>query len=302
MSDSLRPRILRAGVVESRDWALPDMADPDEIPADSALHCVAPIPVEAEEEEALPPPPTLEEIEAIREDAYQDGFAEGKAAGEAKGLEEGRLKGAEQGHAEGYQQGLEQGLEAGQAKIDARASQWDQLLSELISPLEAVDEQVERELVTLAMRLAQAVVQVELKTSPEAVLEALRQGIHALPSQRQTIEIHACEEDKALIAKTFGEEALAQRQWQLVLEPTLDAGSLVLNTERSEVPMLAEDRLRKVLETFAQRPRDAVDEPAYPNPAATAATPPPVATGTADDNADPSPQTDPNEPTNDPAQ
>lgn len=302
MSDTLNPRILRAGLVETRDWALPDMADPDAQPAESALHRTLSAPVEVEEEEALPPPPTLEEIESIREDAYQDGFAEGKAAGEAKGLEEGRLKGAEQGHAEGYQQGLEQGLEAGRAEIDARAAQWDQLLGELISPLEAVDEQVERELVTLAMRLAQAVVQVELKTSPEAVLEALRQGINALPSQRQSVAIQASEGDKTLIANTFGEEALAQRQWQLVLEPTLTPGSLVLNTERSEVPMLGDDRLRKVLETFAQRPRDPVEEPPYPNPASAraeaAAEPAAEENDAATTPAEPSPE----EPSHDPAQ
>ncbi|MBY6186878.1 flagellar assembly protein FliH [Marinobacter hydrocarbonoclasticus] len=267
MTDSLRPRILRAGQVESQDWLLPDMTEAQEAPSDNALHRLSRPPAEVEEEETLPPPPTLEEIERIREEAYEDGFAEGKAAGEAKGLEEGRLKGAEQGHAEGYQQGLEQGLEAGKAEIATRTAQWDQLLGELIAPLEAADEQVERELVTLAMRLAQAVVQVELTTSPDAVLEALRQGIHALPSQRQKVAIHASESDRQLIADTFGEDALSQRQWELVLEPTLSPGSLVLNTERSEVPMLGDDRLRKVLETFAQRPRDPVDEPAYPRPA-----------------------------------
>ncbi|MBY6018241.1 flagellar assembly protein FliH [Halomonas denitrificans] len=266
MSDSLRPRILRAGLVESQDWSLPDVAEPDAAPADTALHRPVRAPELEPEEEAPPSPPTLEEIERIHEEAYQDGFAEGKAAGEAKGLEEGRLKGAEQGHAEGYQQGLEQGLEAGQAEIAARSAQWDQLLGELLAPLEAVDEQVERELVTLAMRLAQAVVQVELKTSPDAVLEALRQGIQALPSQRQQVSIQANESDRDLIANTFGEEAMSQRQWELVLEPTLSPGSLILNTERSEVPMLADDRLRKVLENFAQRPRDPVDEPGYPRP------------------------------------
>ncbi|SHI10507.1 FliH/SctL family protein [Ferrimonas marina] len=83
-------------------------------------------------------------------------------------------------------------------------------------------------------------------------------------------------EDLELVKTSFGDEQIQQRQWQLQAEPQLTQGSLQIRTERSQVPMLEEDRLRKVLEQFAGSPRAAAQEPEYPKPepvAAPSATP-----------------------------
>ncbi|QIZ77354.1 flagellar assembly protein FliH [Ferrimonas lipolytica] len=212
----------------------------------------------------LPEPPTLEELEAIQQQAWQEGFDQGKQEGLDKGLAEGRLSGADQGLQEGLEQGRSQGIEAGEQEIQQRCLQWDNLLNELIEPLNAVDNQVEQELVTLAMKLAQAVVQVELKTSEAAVLHALQAGIAALPQQRQQVQICASSEDHQLIEQSYGADELAKRNWQLQLEPSLSKGSLQINTERSQVSLLSEERLHKVLEQFASQPRADVNEPQHP--------------------------------------
>ncbi|GAA4874465.1 flagellar assembly protein FliH [Ferrimonas pelagia] len=255
-----------ADVIKTRvaDWPLPDFGEPESV--EPALHRLAAEPESEPEavEPELPAPPTLEEIEDIQRQAWQEGFDAGKVEGTQQGVQEGRLKGAEQGLQEGLEQGRQQGLEAGHEEILHRLGRLDGLLNEMIAPLEAVDEAVERELVTLAMRLAQAVVQVELKTSPEAVLEALRLGVQALPNQHQQVQIGLNQDDLTLVEQSYGAEQLAERQWQLQLEPSLEPGSLRIQTQRSEVPMLADDRLRKVLEHFAATPRAPVAEPAYP--------------------------------------
>ena len=79
---------------------------------------------EVEEPEEEPQQPlTLEEIEAVRQAAYEDGFAEGREAGLAKGLEEGKLLGLQQGHEAGFEQGKEEGLALGRELIESQATQ-----------------------------------------------------------------------------------------------------------------------------------------------------------------------------------
>ncbi|WP_298440428.1 FliH/SctL family protein [uncultured Ferrimonas sp.] len=247
---------------DAQDWQLQDFTEVEQ--GDTAIEGLAAKSKEPEPEADLPQPPTLEEIEAIQQQAWQEGFDQGKQQGFEQGIAEGRLKGAEQGLQQGLEQGRSQGIEAGQHEIVQRCGQLDALLNELIAPLQAVDEQVERELVTLAMKLAQAVVQVELTTSDAALLHALQTGIAALPQQRQQITVSANGDDKQLIEQSYGSDELAKRNWELQLEPSLAKGSLQIHTERSQVAVLGEDRLRKVLEQFASTPRAAVTEPEYP--------------------------------------
>lgn len=264
-SELRRSAFLRAA--EAQDVELQDFNDNVEVDTDDdvALHAtVSGGPEEEVVAEDLPQPPTLEEIEAIQQEAWQEGYAEGKQQGFDEGLKEGRLKGAEQGLQQGLEQGRTQGFEAGQHEIVQRCAQLDELLVELKAPLEAVDDEVERELVTLAMKLAHAVVQVELRTSSDAVLHALRMGVAALPQQHQQLVIKANSEDKALLEQSYGADELKNRQWQLQLDPGLSKGSLNVETKRSDVAVITEERLRQALEHFASMPRAPVDEPQYP--------------------------------------
>ncbi len=244
------PRTLAYLNNQVKDWKLQDFDQPEGS-------------VEAADDELVMSLPTLEELEAIQQQAWQEGYDEGKQQGQEDGLKEGRLKGAEAGLQDGLEQGRSEGIAAGVEEIQQRCQRLDEIIAQLQAPLQAMDEQMERELVTLAMKLAQAVVQVELTQSPQAVLQALHIGVGALPQQRQSITIQANAEDLALIEQSYGTEELAKRDWQLQLEPSLSTGSLEVVTERSQVPVLADDRLRRVLENFAAKPRSDVLEPDY---------------------------------------
>ncbi|MFI3245832.1 MAG: FliH/SctL family protein [Ferrimonas sp.] len=244
------PRTLAYLNNQVKDWKLQDFDQPEGS-------------VEAADDELVMSLPTLEELEAIQQQAWQEGYDEGKQQGHEDGLKEGRLKGAEVGLQDGLEQGRSEGIAAGVEEIQQRCQRLDEIIAQLQAPLQAMDEQMERELVTLAMKLAQAVVQVELAQSPQAVLQALHVGVGALPQQRQSITIQANAEDLALIEQSYGAEELAKRDWQLQLEPSLSTGSLEVVTERSQVPVLADDRLRRVLENFAAKPRPDVLEPDY---------------------------------------
>ncbi|WP_417349994.1 flagellar assembly protein FliH [Ferrimonas sp.] len=249
---------------EAEQWELPDMGEEIAEPSTLALNIASGEPEPQADEEEAPAPPTLAEIESLREDARQEGYDEGLNQGTQKGLEEGRLKGLEEGHTQGYEQGLEQGLEEGRARIQAQVAQLDALLNQLVAPLQAVDNQVEQELVELTLHLARAVIGCEVKSQSEPLLLALRQAVDALPSRDQKVTIQLCAEDMQLVRDSYGDEELARRHWQLELEPSLSRGSLKVLTQRSEVSMPLAERIETIFSQFINQPRPAVDEPDYP--------------------------------------
>lgn len=89
------------------------------------------LPTASEDVEEEQTPLTLEEIEAIRQSAYEDGFQEGKEAGFVAGLEEGRQKGEQEGFDTGLEKGREEGLALGRSWIEDKTQQWQHLIDKV---------------------------------------------------------------------------------------------------------------------------------------------------------------------------
>ncbi|GGE70344.1 flagellar assembly protein FliH [Shewanella carassii] len=230
---------------EFAHWQLPDVGDALPLKP-SNLFGHKPGVMEAKEAEEPVSPPTMAEIESIREQAEQEGFAEGKEQGIAKGLEEGRLQGLEQGHSEGFSQGLEQGREEGLQQAATMLARFDALLAQFEAPLALLDTQIEESLLTLVGTLARNLIAHELKTHPEHILAALRQGIDALPLKEQKVNLRLHPEDMALVKELYGEEQLARNRWTLEADPGLNRGDCVVDSQRSQVDMRLETRLEGV--------------------------------------------------------
>ena len=197
-----------------------------------------------------PKPLTLEDIESIRASAYEDGFNEGKEAGMAKGLEEGKLQGLAEGHEQGLAQGIEQGLSEGKAKVDAQALHWEQLVSRLHQPLEKLDDNVEFQLIKLATNLAEQMARCEVSVNPQVILQALKQGVEALPVNEQTIVISLNPEDLVFVETAFSESECQKRGWDLRSEPTLLRGDCQIHTQTSSIDYAFSTRIEQVLKHF----------------------------------------------------
>lgn len=208
-----------------------------------------------QEEEAVPTkegpiPLTLEDIEAIRTTAYEDGFNEGKEAGFTQGLEEGKLQGLNEGHEQGLAQGLEQGFTEGKVKIDAQTLHWEQLVSRLYRPLERLDDSVEFQLVKLATTVAEQMTRCEVTVNPQVILQALKQGVEALPVNEQTIIIALNPEDLLFVQDAFSESECQKRGWDLRSEPTLLRGDCQIQTQTSSIDYTFSTRIEQVLKHF----------------------------------------------------
>lgn len=232
---------------EFSHWRLPDItADQSQSPSNMfgkkpQAH------VMDEDVEDSPAPLTMAQLEEMRAIAEQEGFAEGKQNGYQEGLEQGRLEGLEQGHQEGLAQGEQQGLEAGKADADALVSRFSHIVEQFEQPLSVLDLEIESELLGLVISLAKSVIVHELKTHPEHILAALRQGIDALPIKEQQIKIRVNSTDAALIGEFYSQEQLAKHRWELDIDPLLSAGDCIIDSVRSSVDLRLEQRMAQVL-------------------------------------------------------
>ncbi|WP_028862475.1 flagellar assembly protein FliH [Psychromonas aquimarina] len=205
-----------------------------------------------QEVEEQPLPLTLDDIEAVRQSAYEDGFKEGKDAGFAQGMEEGKVQGLSEGLQQGIEQGTVQGLSEGQAQIEKQISSWQLLIERLHNPLEKLDDNVEYQLIRLATMLAEQITRCEVQSNPQIILQALKQGVEALPVSEQTLKILLHPDDLAFVQDAFSPEVCLQRGWDLQSEPALARGDCQIHTQTSSVDYAFSTRIEQVLKHFFQ--------------------------------------------------
>jgi flagellar assembly protein FliH len=205
--------------------------------------------VQQEPEEEFTPP-TLKEIEQIREEAFREGYAEGKDAGHQAGFEQGQLAGAKKGYEEGLEQGKQAGLEQIKPELEEKVNQFAKLLDQLATPFEQTSKDVEKQLVILATELAKAVVHQELATNEKAIFSAVKVATDALKNQHNQLEIQLNPDDYAVIKDAIPEEQLAERNWKLIVEPSLSKGGLHINAGNSSIDYSVELRLKEILDGF----------------------------------------------------
>jgi flagellar assembly protein FliH len=195
-------------------------------------------------------PPTAEEIEAIRQAAYDEGYAEGKAQGYEEGKAQGHEEGITTGHDEGFLKGQEEGLAAGAETIAQQVAIWEQLVGALHEPLAQVNEQLRQEIIKLSVALSRAVVRTEVKTNEDVILQALSEGLKVLPIDENQYQIHLNPEDIALLKRHFDADTLAEKQWQFVESPGLSRGGCDISTTNNAVDVSIESRTKAVLDKF----------------------------------------------------
>lgn len=240
--------------MEAKSWDLPFLAD-DEAEVKSqrtnAFNRRSDWkyePPEAEDEEILPP--TAEEIEAIRQSAYDEGYNEGKQTGFDEGKAAGYEEGKQLGHDEGLQLGTDEGLQNGQAQIDELAAAWSALADNLTAPLNQVNKETRKQLVKLSVALAKAVIRTEVTTSEDAILQALAEGLKALPMNENLYQIAMHPDDITLVKNHYGDDTIADKKWQFIESPGMARGGCDITTAQNAVDVSVERRTRDVLDKF----------------------------------------------------
>lgn len=241
-------------------WPSPQLSSDKKEPANktNALYKTLPSKkpaVEVEEEPLLEIKPlTADDIEQIRQAAFDEGFAHGKEEGFSKGYEEGREQGSADGLNQGQAEGKKLGLEQASEEIEQKKQQLSALLDQLQQPLLQIDQQVEQQLLQLCLAMAEAVIAVEAKTNPAVILKTLSDATAVLPLQTEHILIKLHPDDLIVIEQHFSAEQLAERHWQLRSDPAIEQGGCLLETPMSSMDRSIKNRLQSSLEHFLHSP------------------------------------------------
>lgn len=205
----------------------------------------------AEEEEIQPL--TAEEIEQIRQDAYDEGFAQGKDDGFAKGQEEGLQQGHEQGLHQGHQEGYLAGFEQGQNEVNQLIARWNHLTYQLYHPVEKIDKVVEKQLLNLTVALAESVIRKESEANLDVLLNVLHESVGSLPFNTEYAEIHMHPDDIELLRQVYDDEALIEQKWIIKEEPSYTSGDVVVMTPNSLIDRTVKQRLRQTIDKFIHK-------------------------------------------------
>lgn len=208
--------------------------------------------IEEQEEDVVVKPLTADDIEQIRQAAFDEGFAEGKEEGFSKGYGEGREQGMQDGLLQGQAEGKKQGLAQGEAELTERLAQLTGLIEQMQKPLASVDRKVEQQLLKLCLAMAQAVIAVEVQTNPKVILQAISEATAVLPLDAAQVRIKLHPADLTIVEQFYSKEQLTERGWQLQAEATVAQGGCLVDTARSSVDRSLGQRLQSSLEHFIQ--------------------------------------------------
>lgn len=219
-SELIRAKDARAAGV----WALPSFDPHVEAPEPEPV-VEEPAPAESEEvplEEVQPM--TLEELESIRQDAYNEGFA----IGEKEGFHSTQLKVRQEA----------------EAALAAKLESLETLMGHLLEPIADQDAQIEKSMVQLVEHLARQVIQRELKTDSSQIGKVLQDALRLLPMGASNVRILVNSQDFAQV------KALRDRHeenWRILEDDTLQPGGCRVETEHSRIDATIETRISVAL-------------------------------------------------------
>ena len=237
--------VIRAKDVGAFDvWGLPSFDPWRETPEpEPEPEPVEELPVEMQEvplEEVQPL--TLEELESIRQEAYNEGFA----TGEKEGFHSTQLKVRQEA----------------QAALNAKVSSLERLMDSLLAPIAEQDMQLEKAMLGLVEHLTRQVIQRELKTDSTLIIQVLREGLKLLPMGAENIRLFINPQDFDQI------KALRERHdehWRIVEDDSLQPGGCRIETEHSRIDASIETRITQAMSQLFDQLHEQSLHPAAPD-------------------------------------
>ena len=217
VTDLIRARDVRG----FESWAMPSFDPPKPEPEPEP----EPEPPEMEEvplEEVQPL--TLEELESIRQEAYNEGFA----IGEKEGFHSTTLKVRQEA----------------EVALAAKVASLEQLMGHLFEPIAEQDTQIEKSLVDLVQHIAKQVIKRELAIDSTQIEQVMRDALKLLPLGVENVRLYVNPQDFAQV------KALRERHeetWRIVEDDTLLPGGCRVETEHSRIDASIESRVSQVM-------------------------------------------------------
>ena len=226
--------------------------------------------MELVEAERQKPAFTVEELEQIRNEAFdegknqgleegrekgheeglQSGYSEGVEKGVAEGLEKGYQDGYRQGQEEGFTKGHSEGLESGQSVVLEQVERFRYLADSLANPLRELDRDVTDEICYIISRLAKVIIRKEINNNEPFLRNTLDKALSILPNSKKGASIYLNPEDAALVRSALGSEYINEQHWELNDDESLEIGDIRVCNSASTVEWRVNDRIDSLLDEF----------------------------------------------------
>lgn len=171
-------------------------------------------PAEAE----LPARPSVEELQAIEQAAYEEGYA--------------------RGHAEG--------LASGQSEMRRMLAQMEGILDGFTRPLARLDAEVSDALADLAVRVAGALIGRAYVADPTLLADLVQEALDAMGATTRDVELRLHPDDLGVLAPHLA----ALDGVRLVADTTLARGELRLHGESVRIDGTLSARLQSVMQAM----------------------------------------------------
>lgn len=224
-------------------WQLPNMdadiplkGNPYNIPGKARPRTVA----ELEEEEAELKPLTAEDLEAIRQAAYEEGLEQGREVGRAEGYDAGYL--------------------SGESDVKAALTRLSQITRVLLEPIPQQDLELEQALLHMVEQICKRVLHRELSIDSSAITTVVQEAIDSINPGNQRLRIHLNKQDLDLVLSHLRDAGEWEEGWRVLAHPTITPGGCIIETDTSMVDARAERRLASVIQQVYEQRQQALEE------------------------------------------
>ncbi|PKH26118.1 flagellar assembly protein FliH [Pseudomonas fluorescens] len=187
-------------------------------------------------------PLTLEELETIRQEAYNEGFA----AGEKDGFRSTTLK---------VRQEAEEAL-------SVKLGSLERLMGSLFDPIAEQDSQLEKSMVGLVQHITRQVIQRELALDSSQIESVMREALKLLPLGVGNVRLYINPQDFEQV------KALRERHeetWRIVEDAALQPGGCRVETEHSRIDATVETRISQIMAKLLDQVHEQALHPAEPD-------------------------------------
>lgn len=173
---------------------------------------------------------TVDDIEAMQQQAYQEAF----------------VKGEKIGREEGKKEGIKQGYEESKHLVEAQVEKFMGLLKSLSEPFNQIDEEVESSIVHLSLLIAKQVIKRELKQNPEQIINVVKEALKVLPIANKKVSITLHPEDAVILKESFPKDEKIE-DWRFIEDASITQGGCLLSTNVSQIDQTVEQRISEII-------------------------------------------------------
>ncbi|MCG8669023.1 MAG: flagellar assembly protein FliH [Pseudomonadales bacterium] len=189
-------------------------------------------------------PLTAEDLEAIRQAAFEEGKAEGEQAG--------------------YKAGYDQGYKSGEADVKAATTKLAQISRALLDPIPAQDDELEAALLELVQNVCTRVVHRELKADSSSILLIVKEALNCLNHGSERVRIHLNPQDSEFVIESLKDSGDWDESWRFLAHQTISPGGCIVDTDNAVIDSRAEKRLATVIKQVYEQDPKALDQEEQP--------------------------------------